>query len=444
MRRVTTLEERTLIGELAQQGCTDREVAQRIGWSWAVVRKWRRRGQHHEALLRTRGRPTLGALGTFAPAMREALQAWRKAHPGWGPKTLRAQLETDEHFQAQRLPSQRSIARFLHVASLSRPYERHSPLPPTPAPLLRGVHEEWEMDARGYQRVPEVGMIALINLNDCYSHVHLLSYPCLVGEQRVTRHPTTEDYQIALRLAFSRWGLPERIAVDHESIFYDNLDKSPFPTRLHLWLLALDVPLRFGRLGRPTDQGLTERSHQLWYQQVLQEQTFATWDALYQALEQRRDFLNASLPCATLGEVAPLVAYPEAQQPRRPYRPEWEAEMLDPARIGAYLAQGHWFRWASNVGAVCLGNQRYGLGKAWIRQQVEITFDATTRELVFAATQGAKVARLPLKGVAPQDLMGELGPLVNLPRFQLALPMTWDEYRVIQLSGTLVSQLIDT
>jgi hypothetical protein len=34
--------------------------------------------------------------------------------------------------------------------------------------------------------------------------------------------------------------------------------------------------------------------------------------------------------------------------------------------------------------------------------------------------------------------MGELGPLASLDQFQLALPFTWNDWRVIRLSGTLV------
>jgi len=38
-------------------------------------------------------------------------------------------------------------------------------------------------------------------------------------------------------------------------------------------------------------------------------------------------FLNYRLPCSTLGELPSLVAHPEALQPRRLYRPEWEEEL---------------------------------------------------------------------------------------------------------------------
>ena len=114
-----------------------------------------------------------------------------------------------------------------------------------------------------------------------------MSYPCWLGEQRASRHPNTADYQLVFRLAASEWGLPDRLAVDRDSVFYDNTAKSPFPTRFHLWLLALEIDLVLGTPGRPTERGTTERSHQTWAQQVLQGATFANWQALWQALEER-------------------------------------------------------------------------------------------------------------------------------------------------------------
>lgn len=77
-----------------------------------------------------------------------------------------------------------------------------------------------------------------------------------------------------MRLAFTEWGLPDRLATDHDRIFYDETTKSSFPARFHLWLLALGVTLQFGRMGRPTDQGMTERSRQTWANQVLEGTVF--------------------------------------------------------------------------------------------------------------------------------------------------------------------------
>jgi len=436
---MTTLQDRATIDQLAQLGYTDSQIAVEVGWNVRTVRKWRRRAQREgrKGMASKMGRPATGALSSYPSRLRETLRAWGIDHPGWGPKTLRAELEGDESFKGQRLPSLSGIANFLKEQDLTRTYERHSELPQPESQAASAPHEEWEMDSRGQEYVPDVGVIALIDLSDEFSKVKVISYPCLVGQKRATRRPRTEDYQLVLRLAFTEWGLPDRIAVDHDSVFYDNTCKSPFPTRFHLWLLALGVDLAFGRPGQPTDQATVERSHQTWAWQALEGQTFADWDRVRAYLEQRRHFLNYRLPCRTLGDLPPLVAHPEALQPRRLYRPEWEMELLDLSRVYVYLSEGQWFRQVSQVGTVSLGRQTYGLGVTWSRESVEVTFDSADRQLVFRSADGKQEKRLPLQGVSTTDLMGEMGPLVNLDHFQLALPFTWDEWRVTRLCETL-------
>lgn len=433
--RTTTLEDRVTILTLAEAGHSDRDIAQRVGYSLGTAHKWRRHGQREglEGLVSKMGRPATGAMGTFPPMVQETVQALRQAHPGWGPLTLRIELEDDQSLAGQSLPSRATIARRLKQEELTRPYERHQDLPQPPSMFVQAPHEEWELDARGYEEVPGLGVVSLINLNDLFSKVKLISYPCWLGEQRASRHPDTEDYQLVFRLAASEWGRPDRLAVDRDSVFYDNSSKSPFPTRLHLWLLALGVELIIGQPNRPTDRGMTERSHQTWAQQVLKGPAFAVWEALRDALRRRRDFLNERLPCSTLGGVPPLVAHPEARRPRRLYRPEWEADLLDLSHVYTYLGQGRWFRKGSNVGTVSLGSQVYVLGCNWARKDVEITFDPTDQHLVFYAPDGGMRECLPIKGISKTELMGELGPLVHLDQFQLALPFTWDDWRRIQL-----------
>jgi hypothetical protein len=439
MARMTSLQDRATIDQLAQLGYTDSQIAAEVGWKVQTVQKWRRRVQRdgRTGLASEMGRPATGALSSYPVRLCEALGAWRDAHPGWGPKTLRAELEADERFEGQRLPSLSGIANLLKERDLTRPYERHSELPQPAQRKTSAPHERWEMDSRGQERVPDVGIVALINLSDDLSKAKIRSYPCVVGQKRATRRPRTEDCQLVLRLSFTEWGLPDRIGVDHDSVFYDNTCKSPFPTRFHLWLLALGVDLAFGRPGRPTDQATVERSHQTWAWQALEGQTFSIWDQLHTYLEQRRHFLNHRLPCSTLKELPPLVAHPDALQPRRLYRPEWEGELLDLSRVYAYLAKGQWFRQVSQVGTVSLGQQTYGLGVTWKGEQVDITFDPEDKHLAFHSADGERENRLPLKGVSVTGLMGEMGSLVNLDHFQLALPFTWDEWRVTRLCEIL-------
>ena len=434
----TEVADRIRINELVAAGQNDPTIAQAVAWSQWTVRKWRRRyrDQGRAGIQTKMGRPKKGAMSTFPAEMRETLLYWRREHPGWGAKTLRTELEMTEQFKAKQLPSLRSLNRLLEEHNLLRSQETHSPLPQPDRDGPQAAHEEWEIDARGHQYIPEVGVVELINLNDCYTRTRLLSYPCLLGQQRLSRRPNTQDYQLILRLAFSHWGLPKRLASDHHRLFYDGKSKSPFPTRLHLWLIALGVSLEFGRFSCPTDQAITERSHQLWEKQVLQGQTFTDWDHLFHSLQQRGQFLNAHLPCASLEEQPPLVAHPEALSNARLYRPEWEPELLDFSRIHAYLAQGRWFRRVSQVGTVSLGGQIYYLKPVWAHQQVEITFDLDDFHFAVYAPDGQLIKRFFPKGLTLDDLIGELRPLTNLPYFQLALPFSWSEWRQARLSGT--------
>ena len=259
----------------------------------------------------------------------------------------------------------------------------------------------------------------------------------MLGHKHLARRAETVDYQLVLRLAFTQWGLPHRIASDHHRLFYEGQSKSPFPTRLHRWLIALGVSLTFGRFNCPTDQAITEASHQLWDKQVLVGQTFTNWEALFQALQKRRHFLNTHLPCASLNEQPPLVAHPEARHNRRLYRPEWEIERLDLTRIHAYLAQGRWFRRVSSAGTFSLGGHVYYLNLRLEKQQVEITVDPEDLLLVVHAGDGQLLKRLPPKGISADALLGEMSPLTNQPPFQLALPFTWQDWRQARLSGIL-------
>ena len=429
------LQTRLSIYERAQQGVTDRENAREHQCSISAVRKWRRRITRagRAGAQTTLGRPAHGALSTFATPVVARVKRMREGHPGWGPQTLRVELTQDEALMGQSVPSRSSLAAWLWEHDYTRDYQRHQMLPNTIEQKADAPHTVWQMDGRGQSFVPDIGVIELINVNDVCSRAKLMSYPCELGGLRATRLPNRLDYQLTLRLTFSEWGLPDCLAVDHESIFYDNVSSSPFPTPFHLWLVGLGVPLTFCRPDCPTDQGMTERSHQTWQHQVLDGQSFADWSSLYHALRARRTFLNESLPCAPLDHQPPLVAFPTARIPRRRYRPEYEATLFDLTRVHAYLSHCRWFRRVHPGGTISLGGYSYSVGMAWLRQQVEITFDPVGLQFVIHDAAGTLIKRLPPKELSTHALLGELDRLTSLPFFQLHLPFSFEDWRVSRL-----------
>jgi len=436
-RPTTTVAERLAILERATAGETDAMIAAALGCSIWTIRKWRRRGQHQgrAGLTPGRGRPAKEPLSTIPPPLRDAILTLRRAHPGWGPITILAELRADSTWQNHPLPSHSRIAALFKHAKLTRRYSRHSDLP-TPKPASAAQpHDEWELDAQGWVLVDGLGKVCLVNVLDVISRLKVESYPWLH-----TTNPPLETYQLTLRRAFLTTGLPRRISFDHGTVFFDNTTTSPFPTRLHLWLLALGIDVRFTRIRRPTDHAKIERLHQTMTLQALLGQHWADPVQLWHGLDARRARLNHDIPTRVLGGQAPLQAYPNASHSGRHYRPEWEAGLLDLNRVYHYLATCRWFRLVKGNSAVALGGTDYYIGKSLRGQAMEITFDA--QQCVFLANVigTTKTIALPPQRITVPDLMGELSHLLALPSYQLALPLSQEVWRYLtytqMLTGT--------
>ena len=428
--RWTTLEERIEIGERWKAKQTDREIATALARPYWTVRKWRRKFEREgrSGLASRMGRPPSGALGQYPAVVRDTIRQMREANPGWGATTILTELENDQRFVDIQWPSRSRIAAFLKQEGHTRKYERHSELPQPQARDVQRPHEEWEMDAQGVIKVPDLGKVSVINISDLFSRLKVDSAACLH-----TSHPSTLDYQLVLRRAFLEYGLPERISLDHDSVFYDNVCSSPYPTVLHLWLIALGIEVRFIKQAPPAEHSVIERSHQTITQQAIKGQVFEDGDMLQKRLSERLEFLNHQFPCRSLGGRPPLLAYPEAQHSGRVYRLEWEEALLDLQRVYDYLAQGRWFRRTGSLGQISLGAQRYGVGKDFRAQTMEISFDPQSREFVCLPADACQEIRLPIRGLTTSDLMGELHPLNTLPEYQLALPFSRSTWRQMML-----------
>ena len=418
----TTLQERVQIRDLAAAGYSDPEIAAFLGRPVPTVRKWRRIAQRQTRpdLASHFGRHTTGALSTFPAALQAHIRHLRETHRGWGATTILVELQRDPQWSSQPLPSRARIAAFLKEAGLTRRYQKRRDPPQPPATAATTPHEAWQLDAQGAVTVAGVGTVSIINVVDEVSHLKVESTP-ITGSQ-----PTGPDYQASLRRAFTSCGLPERISFDHGSAFYDNTTPSPFPTLLHLWLIALGVLVRFTRKRRPTDHALVERTHQTMTQQTVDGQTWPDLPGLWTGLDDRREVLNRWLPMQVLGKQAPLQAYPEAAHSGRVYRPEWEAELVDLRRVDAFLAQQEWFRQTNSHGEFWLGQQRYNVGKRWGKTEVAIRYDPLTREIVCRPGGGEAVIRFAIKGLTVPDLMGAVPPPQTLPIHQLVLPFPQD------------------
>ena len=423
--RATTLQQRLEISERAACGETDPQIATAMQLSPATVRKWRRRAQRQgrSGLGSHMGRPKTGALGQAPPAVCEATRALRLAHPGWGPQTLRLELAHDRRFASLHLPSRACLAAFLKAEKLTRRYERRSELA-QPEPLSETApHDTWEMDAQGVRQIDTVGRVSIINIGDPYSHVRTESWACLH-----TMKPSTLDYQLALRRAMLRFGRPQRLSLDHDSVFYDTQSASPYPSRLHLWALALGIEVVFIHEGRrpsmASSSGPSDRG----------------WPSAAGAGVRRCQRHPAGVGTPTRVPERP-VSEPGVGRPatfgslsdRQPFGPVLSARIRgrpSGARPGVSL-----FGAAPLVSprvdtGRSIHDRRLSLrtGKTWANQEIEITFDPQTQEFICHSEDGQATQRLRAKGLTKADLMGELD-MTQFPVYQYAFPWSADACR---------------
>jgi len=417
--QVTTLEERVIIAEGVAAGKSSRELAEELKRPVATIRKWRQRYlQNGRAGLSSQmGRPADGALATSPVEMKDALLELREKHPGWGAQTLRLEIAKDERFIGMTLPSRARIAAYLKERQKVRKYERHQKLPEAKALPLQRPHQEWELDAQGVTTVNGLGKVSFINLLDVYSHASIDSHACLK-----VSHPKSEDYQRVLRRAFLRYGLPEQISLDHDSAFYDNRSASPFPSVIHLWLIGLNIQVRFIHRRPPLEHSRIERHHQTIARQAFEGQTFEDVIALQRSLQVRMLFLNREYPTRALQGQPPFQAFPHARHSGRFYALEAEEQLFVMQRVYDSLRQGRWFRQVSSVGTFSLGGYLYNATTRFANQTLDITFDGATHQLICLAETGTAVFRLDIRGLTPSALMGNASTLPGYIPYQLPLP----------------------
>lgn len=374
------------------------------------------------------GRPKSGYLSSYPQSLRDRIVLMRQLEEGWGPKTILAELKNLYGYVDNDLPNRSSIAFFLKQEGLIKNYERHSDLPVPPFGGAKEAHDLWQLDARGNEVAKtekEELTIALLDIKDVFSKTYVCCFPAQMSSKR--GHPNTNNYQIALRLGFIQHGMPKRVQVDHASVFCENTTKSPFPTTLHLWLVALGIDLCYSRVHQPTDQAHVERSHEVLYNQILKgEKTFKNWETLYAKCQERRNALNNYLPSVSCNELAPLQDNPNAKHSGRDYNPHKEMQLLDMSKVYQYLDKCTWYRKVANNNTISLGGQIYYLGLAKKRAQVKITFCSSCNYLLFQNDKELLIAQIPIKGLNKSKLIGQWDDIFNVPSLQLAIPFEWE------------------
>ncbi len=367
------------------------------------------------------GRPASGKLCSYPEQIRQLIKEIREEEPGYGSHSILAELIHRYGYEASSLPCRSSLAAYLKEQGLTKSYEHHSALPKPDRLQVQAPHDLWQLDGRGNEWVADLGAIALLDIKDIYSHSYVSCFPAPISSMK--GHPNTDQYQQGLRLGFLSFGLPKVVQADHASVFNENNSKSPFPTRLHLWLIGLGIELIHSRVHQPTDQAAVERAHEILYNQILKGKTpFKNWKQLFDKCQKRKQALNYQIPSRSCANQAPLIAMPEAKHSKRFYCLQRETQLIELNRIYQFLAKAKWYRKVAGNKMVFLGGQSYYIKHGRPKEELEISFCSNCQHLLFQNDKELLIAMHPIKGLNKSNLMGDSAKSFVIPNFQLQIP----------------------
>ncbi len=353
---------------------------------------------------RPTGRPR-GALQTFDPRVKYVLLRLKRAHPGWGPDTLRLGLQRRASLASHRLPHRTALYTYLRRfhPRLSEHRRLRTQSPTAKRDQVEAVHQRWQMDSKGAEAIADVGKIVAWVVCDEYT-----SAPLAGVVQREYPALTTRQVQTYLRQTFAAWGLPDQLKMDRASVFVGS-SRLEWPGVLLLWLVGLGVDPVVNRPHRPTDNAQVERCNRTWNEQVALGLRAAPVAAIQAATDQawqdRRECLPSRNPQCQ-GQ-PPLLAHPELQTPRRAYSFDDEAGLFDMQRVYHYLSQWSWQRKVDPQGCISMADHNRLVGRDYCGQIVKVHFDPLAQVFVAAAVDGTELRHFTLPVISPNYLMGD-------------------------------------
>ena len=208
------------------------------------------------------------------------------------------------------------------------------------------------------------------------------------------------EVQAQLRLAFSRWGRPERFRVDNGTPWGSRGD---LPTDLALWLIGLEVGLDSNPPARPQDNGVVERS-QGTAQRWGEPQTCDGPEELQRRLEDMDLIQRQEYP--SLKGRSRLEVFPQLAHSGRDYTPEWEERHWSLAAVAGHLAGYAVRRRVDGRGTISLYNRNHYVGIIHKRKTVYVMFDPEVFEWVVADEEGRQVSRQAATRISRENIMG--------------------------------------
>ena len=302
---MSVVEQRYLAVREVLEGAKVVDVAVRYGVDRRTVHRWLvRYGNEGMAGLVDRSLKPDRCPHQISAEVEALIVSMRRAHPGWGPRTILNRLR-------RRLdvpPSRSAIYRCL---------VRHGLIDPKPRRRQRGEYKRWErsrpmelwqMDVMGGVGLSDGSQLSVVTGIDDHSRF------CVIAGlvQRATARPVCD----ALIEGLSRHGVPDQILTDNAKVFTGRLGNKPAVVLFDRICLNNGIRHILTAPYSPTTTGKVERFHKTLRKEFFTEQTFDTITEAQAGLDSWVDYYNRVREHQGIGDVAPIRRFELAAAPK--------------------------------------------------------------------------------------------------------------------------------
>ena len=292
--RLVEQRDQAVLEVLAGAAVTD--VARRYGVARQTVHGWLRRyGSDGLAGLADRSSKP-GSCPHQTPADVEArIVELRRAHPGWGPRTIGYHLEREG---VDPVPSRSSIYRALVRHKLIDPQKRRKRRSDYKRWERSRAMELWQMDITGGVRLTDGAELKVVTGIDDHSRF------CVSA--RVVWRATAKPVCDALAAAMRAHGIPDQILTDNGKVFTGRFGPGSGEVLFDRICRENGIRHLLTAPRSPTTTGKVERFHKTLKKDFLADKTFETIEEAQAAVDSWVVEYNTQRPHQGIGMVPPI------------------------------------------------------------------------------------------------------------------------------------------
>jgi transposase InsO family protein len=301
--------------EVLNDGASVTDVARRHGVARQTVHEWLRRyAADGLGGLADHSSKPLSCPHQMAPELEARIVEMRRAHPGWGPRTILFWLD---RAGVSPLPGRSSVERCLVRHGLVTPQARRRKRSDYQRWERSRAMELWQMDIVGGVRIVDGAEAKIVSGIDDHSR--------FVVSARVVARATVRPVCDALTHAMQAHGLPSQILTDNAKVFTARFGPGPGPVRFDRLCIDNGITHILTAPRSPTTTGKVERWHKTLRREFLDGKVFASIADAQAQLDAWVRHYNLERPHQSIGGLPPIERFRLAEPRDKPAQPLAEA-----------------------------------------------------------------------------------------------------------------------